>query len=638
MHAYHTILPALVVGSFMAPAAAGTTITICPDGTGDYATIQEGISAAAAGDEIVLCEGVYTGPGNRDLDFEGKAITVRSTEPGNPDVVEATVIDCQGTASEPHRAFTFHSQETTSSVVSGLRLTNGFAPDEDIGYGSPMAVGGAIHCAYASPTITRCHVSNSEATWGGGIFSLYGQPAIANCTVSGNPSGGGIYCLYSDATITDCTVIDNGDGSSCGGIKCFASSPTIAACVIRGNWGHCGGGIYNDQGSHPTITNCVLTRNRANGGGGGIACDRESNPTITNCVFHHNTAGDLGGGGASFDFNCTATLTNCVFFGNEADEGSTEISTIGSHVTLTNSILWNGMPAQAPRINLGFGSTLTVAYSDVEDGPAAIYVGDGSELTWSDGNLDVDPLWAYAWSGNYRLLDGSPCIDAGDSTAVPPEAPVDIDGQDRFFDDPATPDTGRAPEGSPIVDMGAYEFAGYPTPVGLVSRKEHGPAGGLDIVLPLDGGLVTTGECRNNGPTTLIFTFSEPILAEDGVPDASEVGVSAGMVQSVGIAGNELTIGLQAVPDASCLAIHLRGLVDFDGHELLGPDARFAVLAGDTNGDGRTDLIDMAQVKSLNGAPVATDNAWFDVNLDGHIDLIDMALIKSLNGHAVACP
>jgi hypothetical protein len=86
------------------------------------------------------------------------------------------------------------------------------------------------------------------------------------------------------------------------------------------------------------------------------------------------------------------------------------------------------------------------------------------------GNLDaLDPLF----SPTFSLMTGSPCIDAGDNTAVPPDVldldgdgdtneltPVDLSGQARFRDDPATPDSGNG--SPPIVDIGAYEFGLVP--------------------------------------------------------------------------------------------------------------------------------------------------------------------------------
>ena len=83
---------------------------------GDYPTIQAGIDAAADGDTVLVADGIYTGAGNKNLDFKGKAITV-SAENG----AESTIIDCEGAG----RGFYFHSRETSESVVSGFTIKNG---------------------------------------------------------------------------------------------------------------------------------------------------------------------------------------------------------------------------------------------------------------------------------------------------------------------------------------------------------------------------------------------------------------------------------------------------------------------------------------------------------------------------------
>ncbi|GAG52444.1 unnamed protein product, partial [marine sediment metagenome] len=84
-------------------AAEADTIYVCWHGSGQYLTIQEGIDAAKPGDEVVVCDGVYTGPGNKNLDFHDKAITVRSEN--GPDKCN---IDCE----DDGRAFHFRNTET----------------------------------------------------------------------------------------------------------------------------------------------------------------------------------------------------------------------------------------------------------------------------------------------------------------------------------------------------------------------------------------------------------------------------------------------------------------------------------------------------------------------------------------------
>lgn len=90
----------------------------------DHSTIQAAIDAASGGDIVLVADGTYTGEGNKNLDFKGKAITVQSEN--GP---ESTIIDCENSG----RGFYFNSEEGPNSIVSGFTITNGKTgyPDPD---------------------------------------------------------------------------------------------------------------------------------------------------------------------------------------------------------------------------------------------------------------------------------------------------------------------------------------------------------------------------------------------------------------------------------------------------------------------------------------------------------------------------
>ena len=121
---------------------------------GEYPTIQEGIDATVDGDTVLVADGTYTRDGNKNLDYNGKAITVKS-ENG----ADETIIDCEGDG----RGFYFHSEEGLDSILEGFTIQNGSAEE-----------GGGIYCNSSSPTITNCTIERNTASGflgdGGGIF------------------------------------------------------------------------------------------------------------------------------------------------------------------------------------------------------------------------------------------------------------------------------------------------------------------------------------------------------------------------------------------------------------------------------------------------------------------------------------
>ncbi len=92
-----------------------------------FATIQQGIYTATTGDTIDVNEGTYYDSYYGNINFWGKAITVRSKDPNDWSIVEATVIDGNNLGS----VVTFDTGETSASILEGFTITDG----NNINYG-----------------------------------------------------------------------------------------------------------------------------------------------------------------------------------------------------------------------------------------------------------------------------------------------------------------------------------------------------------------------------------------------------------------------------------------------------------------------------------------------------------------------
>jgi predicted outer membrane repeat protein len=271
------------------PVVGARTITVCPSG-GDYQNIADAIEAAQGGDEIVVCDGTYTSTGseNRDLDFQGKRITLRSAS----DDPTACIIDCQGSDQNRHRAFRLHGRETNACVIRGFKIQGGYTVAADPPWPLPgTGPGGAILCDGASPTIINCIIAlNYSASQGGAIACVEGaNPVISNCQFLSNTAG------------TTASSASNG-----GALYCSYSSPVIIHCQFTSNLAHGeGGAIYCDHGN-PVISHTRLEWNQSwpnsanpGGAGGAIACgdlENSASPKILNCIMRSNIA--YSGGGA----------------------------------------------------------------------------------------------------------------------------------------------------------------------------------------------------------------------------------------------------------------------------------------------------------------------------------------------------
>jgi predicted outer membrane repeat protein len=446
----------------------------------EYPTIQDAIYAAVDGDTVTVAPGRYTDPGNYDIDFAGRKITVRSTDPNDPNIVAATIIDCNGTSEEYHLAFIFNTSETSASVLAGFTITNGYAYDGAaiFCYASCPTitncvftnnysefVAGAIYIAHSNPTITRCIFrDNSVEKYGGVIYSTSSsKPVIINCTFTGNSSeynGGAIYFASNRPTVSNCTFTDNLAANSAGAVYFADTIAIVTASTLTGNFADKFAGAVAGQNSYLTFTGCAFTCNASNLAGG-TAVLQTTRTTVTNCTFAENISAQGSG------FYCDSVLHK-----------------YPSTLTISGSIFWdNGTEI----VNYD-KSPVTITYSDIRNGFAG------------KGNINADPLfrWPGYWDTNgtpdnladdfwvegsdFRLSENSPCINTGDPNYIAAPGEKDLSGLPRII--------------ARRIDIGAREFNHVP-------HAEAGPDQTVEAQAPWGAKIRLDGSGSNDADSTL---------------------------------------------------------------------------------------------------------------------------------------
>ena len=342
----------------------------CP-GTGTegdpYCDIATAIAAASADDLIIVKDGTYTGSNNRSLDFDGKAITLRS-ENG----AASTIIDSEGFGS----LFYFNSGETSSSVVDGFTITGG----------SPIVYGGGIYITNSSsPTIKNCIITGNRAAIGGGIFCGPGSPTVTNCVITGNVAydGGGIGIDDSStANISNCTIAANMASVDGGGIYCESALPTIQECILWGNSAPLGTQISLRSSSVLTLWDSDVQDLS------GLGVDVEGGSVLN----------DMGG-----NIDADPLFVNPPDFVDETTDAgtTTTVEVADASIFAVNDVIEYARDGVARTVSSASGTTVTFA-------PALSGASDSYRFIRNFGIVGSVPE-------DFHLEACSPCVDTGNS-------------------------------------------------------------------------------------------------------------------------------------------------------------------------------------------------------------------------------
>ena len=338
----------------------------------------------------------------------------------------------------------FFFVDNTDALVHGIRFYKGYMAEQTPFSGAGSFSGSPLVLHYG--VVSNCVYESCSGSFCGGI-SLQGSAKLYDTAISGVTStdwglaalGGGLR-IYGTATAENCTITT----SSCKiGSGAGVHGGTMRNCRVFGNTGASqGGGIYVSGG---TVENCVVVSNSmASGGfgGGAYVCGG----TLRNSLVAWNSTPSGTGSGA---YMTSGNIQNCTVAENEG-------GTVCNGVHLTGGTLVNSaVEGETVPVNIVGGT--------VKNCCALSLTTDATT-----GNIQSEPGFRDAATGDLSLLGSSPCVDAGEELA---------------WHAGATDLTGEAPrvlqgKVAERVDIGAYEYDPAKAPASISFSVTGGEAVG----------------------------------------------------------------------------------------------------------------------------------------------------------------
>jgi hypothetical protein len=320
--------------------------------------------------------------------------------------------------------------------------------------------GGGVQCYYGPVFIDNCMIAynrctNTSSNSGGGGVSMLSGGWIEDSVIRDNfgENGGGIFIgiytnsitivrtridhnraqkygggvhgqgrgLATPAYFSTCTICNNSASNNGGGLN-YSINIELRDCLFTNNLTHnIGGAIYlDDYNSSATtlVRGCTLAYNTAYDSAGGLYANRAivqhsliynnfatnyggalvQRATLRNCEVMFNKAQSVGGVLALI----TALVENCTICDNTAvSSNSIGGLSIGSGSLARNTVIYYNTPRD---IRIGYGGSSGVAYF--------AHCSLSTNFT-SGANVYGNPLFNNHAGYDYRLLEGSPCINAG---------------------------------------------------------------------------------------------------------------------------------------------------------------------------------------------------------------------------------
>ena len=452
------------------------TLTVDPEGGGDYEVLQQAVDAAMMGDEIKVEGGewgtVIVGGKELSIDFGEREATLTQLS-----VVDATLTLTGGTflgegagivvtdSTLTLEGVTFDGDESVgpalkaeNSTVNGNRLnvrkwaTPAGSPfqlsesmlelSDSVFVDTSGRQGGAISAQGGRLILLNVSIANSRAGEGGG--ALYLNDAQIYCedvVLSGARAdiGGGIFAVNGSAVDLKSVRISNSQARTTGGAMHLEESISYASDLyLSDNQASQGGGIALNRGSL-NVEDLKASGNEAREEGGHFWVDNGAQLTLTRSELSRGLATR---GGGLFMNSGSVTVNNAIWTGNEGAEVGGAYFQGGGVLDLRFAVMSQNSSELGSAVAIADGSANIegVIFMDQRDGDSVVSVSSqittvSSSLFYegqadSYGNVNVvasltdrDPNFV---AGSWVPGPYSPALDAFNVTLDRDDTPADM--------------------------------------------------------------------------------------------------------------------------------------------------------------------------------------------------------------------